>query len=113
MKLRHGLLVALVALAVVTVATDTPSELRALIVLPLILCGPGLAWSWTFRTESDQMEWVLLVALSVAVEILAGLVLMGLNRWTPDSLLPVVALIMAAGLITELTLSRAPRGSTP
>lgn len=113
MRLRRGFLVVLVALAVATVVTDSPSAIRALFVLPLLLCGPGLAWSWAFRIQSVQMEWVLLVALSAAAEILVGLVLIGLRRWSPDSLLPVVVLLTTAGLIVELPFARVREGSTP
>jgi len=107
MKLRQGLLLATTIAVVVLVAVDAGPVLRAPLALALLLVGPGLAWTWVLQLRSAEFEGALAVALSVGVEILVGLVLLGFGVWTPDRLLFAVVVLVVAGVTVErLTIRR-------
>lgn len=103
---RQAFLIGTAIAVVLLVAVGANPLLRGPLAFGLVLLGPGLAWSWIFRIRSPEMEVALAVALSIAVEILSGLLLLGLDAWSPGRLLLVVVAIVVAGVATEIQAAR-------
>lgn len=101
-------LVLLAGVAVLALALlDVPGTVRAVAVLTYLAVVPGLAWVRLIRPPDGVAQFVIGVALSLALGILVAEAMLQLRRWSP--LLGLGTLVAVASLAALLELLRTKR----
>jgi hypothetical protein len=99
------LLVLLAGVGVLALALlDGPGTVRAVAVLGYLAVVPGLAWVRLIRLPDGLAQFVIGVALSLALGTLVAQAMVQLKRWSP--LLGLCALVTVASLAALLELLR-------
>ena len=90
-----------VALAV-ALAADAPAAVRSPLALWFLLACPGLALVPLLRLDGPAGRWALVVALSLAVDLLVTLVMLYAGLWSPAGIFAVLAAISILGGVAQL-----------
>ncbi|GAA1627154.1 hypothetical protein [Georgenia ruanii] len=89
-------LVTAAALAVAAYAVPAPPPLRAVLTLPFLLVGPGLAVIRLIRIPSRLAVLALAVATSLVLDEATAMVAMYAGVWSPGGCLAVLAVLTSA-----------------
>jgi hypothetical protein len=88
--------------AVSAIVADLPQPLRAAIVLWFIFVCPDMAFVRLLRLKEAWIEWVLAVALSMAIDLLVAAFILYVGLWSPVWILVVIAILTLAGVLFQL-----------
>jgi hypothetical protein len=88
--------------AISAIVADLPQPLRAAIVLWFIFVCPGMAFVRLLRLKEAWVEWVLAVALSMAIDLLVAAFILYVGLWSPVWILVVIAILTLAGVLFQL-----------
>ncbi len=95
--------VALSVLAVVVLAAAGGSSTpRTAVVVWFLLTGPGLALTPLLRLNDRWAEWTLVVAVSLAIDILVSSAFLYAAAWSPPVIFCVLAALSLAGAALQL-----------
>jgi hypothetical protein len=95
-RLMPYLLLTLLLMAGLVVTLEAPAILRIPVMLVFLLIAPGMAFVPLLRLEPAQ-EWTLAVALSLLLEALTATVLAGIQLWSFELNLELLASLLAVG----------------
>jgi hypothetical protein len=97
------IVVALSVLAVALMAAAGGSSTpRTAIVVWFLLTGPGLALTPLLRLNDLWAEWTVVVAISVAIDILVATAFLYAAAWSPSAVFWVLAAVSLAGAAVQL-----------
>lgn len=104
------IVILLAGTAVLTlIVLDGPAIVRAAAVLTYLAVVPGLAWVRVIRPPDGLTQFVVGVALSLALGVLVAQAMIALRHWSPE--LGLVALVAIASLAAALELARGVRAA--
>lgn len=81
---------------------DPPGALRAVVVAGFLLVCPGMAVARLLRLADALAEWLLAVALSVALATLVASATLYAGAWDPGVALVILAGVCALGALLQL-----------
>jgi hypothetical protein len=93
--------VALGVAALLVVVGDAESPIRVAAVLAFLLVSPGFAIAALVRIEERAAELMLVLAVSVALDILVPATLMYVGWWSPRGALLVLFVIVVAATLAD------------
>ncbi len=97
--------IALSAIAVVMVVFgNAPQPLRPVIAFWFLLVCPGMALVRLLRLKEALAEWILAIALSLAIEALVAGLMVFTGLWSPGAGLAALVVISLAGALLQLKL---------
>jgi hypothetical protein len=85
---------AILFVLLVAAIPDAPPLLRAVLVLPFVLLGPGLAFTTRMQIENSAWAWTVILSSSVATVVVVTTVLAYIGLLTPLWTLTVVGAII-------------------
>jgi hypothetical protein len=100
--LPPAVVAASVVVLALALATDAPAALRGPLAMWFLLACPGLALVPLVRLHDTLAAVALIVALSVALDIVVALAMMYAGLWSPAGIFAVLALISLAGGALQL-----------
>lgn len=105
-RARTALILTCGVVALLAVATDLPTPLRATLVFCFVCACPGLAWVRVLRLRDPLAEFVLGVALSFVAATLASEALILLRLWSPTAILLCLVLATVPACVLALRAER-------
>jgi uncharacterized membrane protein len=87
--------------ALVAAFALSPGPVRAIVTIGFLLVFPGMAIVRLLRLPGTLTQLVLAVALSIAVETAATLVMVYTHAWSPDVLLVILCVGCCAAALAE------------
>jgi uncharacterized membrane protein len=92
-----GAIAAAGVLAAILAAAGASGAPRAIVALPFLLIGPGLAWVRLLRLDDPMTELALAVTVNLALEAIVATALLVTGLWSPGlALAMMVAITLAA-----------------
>src|SRR6266481_3795517 len=80
---------------------DTDAQLRPAIVLGFLLICPGMMLVRFIRLREPILEWVLSVALSLAVDTAVAGILLYVGRWSPTGAFVILLGLTVVGVLAQ------------
>jgi hypothetical protein len=96
------ILSAIAAALVTFVFPQTP--LRQIVVIWFLFICPGMMLVRFLRLNQSVVEWVLALALSLAIDAIVSGIVLYAGKWSPVAILGIIIGLSLAGAITQLTI---------
>lgn len=109
--LRRSIIVALLALtaaATLLAAFGVQTPVRLLVTGAFLLAAPGWAVSSYLRIASTSLEWIVAIAVGIAVSIIIAQTMVSTHWWHPVGAMVVLGALTFVALLHHL--SRLPAG---
>ena len=90
-------------------AAAVPAAIRAPVVLWFLLACPGMAYVRLLRLRDELAEWMLAVALSLALDLLVASAMLYAGSWAPDRILLVIIGLSAVGALLQVVPPGTPK----
>lgn len=89
-----------VAAGLVTLVADD-ANVRVVFVLWFLLICPGMMLVRFFRLDEPALEWVLAIALSLAVDAFVAGILLYSSRWSPSVAFAILLALTVGGVFAQ------------
>ncbi len=100
-----SLLIVLFAMAAGIFAfADTDSQIRPAVVLGFLVICPGMMLVRFIRLREPVFEWVLALALSLAVDAIVAGILLYAGRWSPTTAFVILLSLTVVGALANETI---------
>jgi uncharacterized membrane protein len=92
---------------VLTFVGDAP-QARVVVVLWFLLVCPGMMLVRFLRLREPLFEWVLAIALSMALDTITGGILLYTGHWSPNGAFAILLGLTVAGVFVQMLLEVSP-----